>query len=117
VSILGRKRLAGKHSSLDIHGDYVRRHSGAVVHIRTYPGRSVSAGRGVRPHLSPNRIYTGKHRTRQTKHPATGQQHTGQRPTSVADRTRLVPSDKQFRTGNRRGRATASIVKTKDYLF
>jgi len=83
--IIGRERLAGKHSSLDIHGHYIRRHGCAVVHLRTYPRRCISTGRSVCPHISPNCIFPGKHRTWQTKHSAKGQQYAGQRPTSVTD--------------------------------
>jgi len=82
---LGRKRLAGKHSSMDIHGYHIRRHSRAVVHIRSNPRRCTSTGCSVCPHISPNRIYPGKHRTRQTEYPATGQQYAGKWSTSVID--------------------------------
>lgn len=70
---LGRKRLARKHSPLDIHGHHFRRHSCAIVHIRIDSWRRISAGCSVCPHISPNCIYPGKHRTWQAKYPATGQ--------------------------------------------
>lgn len=95
---------------MGLHGDHVRGHGRAVVHVRADSGGRAVAGRGVRAHVPPDGILPGKHRTRPAEYPAAGQQHPGQRPAAAVDRPRFVPADQQQRPGNRRGRATASAV-------
>lgn len=95
---------------MDIHGDHVRGHGPAAVHLRADTRRGVDTGRGVRERVPPDRIHPGEHRTRPAEHSAAGKQHAGQRSAAAVDRPRVIPPDQQHRAGNRRGRATAFAV-------
>lgn len=95
---------------MDIHGDHVRGHGRAAVHVRADTGRSPGVGGRFRAHISPDRVHPGEHRTRPADDPPAGQQHAGQRPTTVADRPGLVPPDEPHRAGHRRGRTATTVV-------